>query len=134
MSLWPILGRIKEIPGCSVFVIGVYSGVSKPANVQEYLQEFIVDMKAVSQSGIVYNGVHFRVPLPDAFICDAPARAFLKCSKGHTGYYGCERCNQKGQYINRKVVYPEISAELRTDEQFGRQGYQQHQLLASPPK
>lgn len=85
MSLWPILGMIKEIPECSVFVIGVYSGASKPANVQEYLQEFIVDMKAVSQSGIVYNGVHFRVPLPDAFICDAPARAFLKCSKGHTG-------------------------------------------------
>lgn len=132
LSLWPILGMIKEIPECSVFVIGVYSGVSKPANVQEYLQEFIVDMKAISQSGIVYNGVHFRVPLPDAFICDAPARAFLKCSKGHTGYYGCERCTQKGQYINGKVAYPEISAELRTDEQFGRQGYQQHQLSASP--
>lgn len=33
MSLWPILGSIKEIPECNVFVIGVYSGRSKPANV-----------------------------------------------------------------------------------------------------
>lgn len=115
-----------------MFVIGVYSGASKLKNVQEYLHEFIVDMNVISQSGIVYNGVHFRVPLPDAFICDAPACAFLKCSKGHTGYYGCEKCRQKGQYINGKVVYPEITAELRTDEQFGRQGYQQPQLSASP--
>lgn len=84
VSLWPILGKIKEIPGCSVFVIGMYSGTSKPASVQEYLQEFILDLKAVSQSGIVYNGLHFRVALPDAFICDAPARAFIKCTKGHT--------------------------------------------------
>jgi len=29
-------------------------------------------------------------------------------------------------------AYPDISAALRTDEQFGRQGYQQHQLSASP--
>lgn len=84
MSLWPILGRIKEIPECSVFVIRGYSGASKPKNVHEYLQEFIADMKAVSQRGIVYNGVHFRVVVPDVFICDAPACAFLKCSKGHT--------------------------------------------------
>ncbi|CAM4734218.1 unnamed protein product [Leuciscus chuanchicus] len=99
MSLWPIL---------------VYSGASKPANVQEYLQEFIVDMKAISHSGIVYNGVHFRVPLPNAFICDAPARAFLKCSKGRTGYYGCERCFQKGQYINGKarLTAPTVSLPL----------------------
>jgi len=58
------IATIKEIPqSSSVFVIGVYSGASKPINVQEYLQEFIVDMKAVSYSGIVYNGLHIRVAL-----------------------------------------------------------------------
>lgn len=80
----------------------------------------------------MYNGLHFRVVLPNAFVYDAPVRAFLKCTKGLTGYYGCERCTQKGQHINRKVVYPQISAELTTDEQFGRQGRQQYQLSASP--
>jgi hypothetical protein len=38
------------------------------------------------------------------FSCDAPARAFLKCIKGHTGNYACERCNAKGQNINRRIV------------------------------
>ena len=80
----------------------------------------------------MYHGVHFGVAVPDAFICDVPARAFFKCSKGHTGYCGCERGTQKGQHINGRVVFPEISAELRTDEQFGRQGYHHHQLSVSP--
>ena len=80
MYLCPILGRIKETPECRVFVIGVYSGASKLANTQEYLQEVIVDMEAVSQSGIVYNVVHFSVALP--FICDTHSRVLLKRSKG----------------------------------------------------
>lgn len=113
------MSMIKEIPECSVFVIWVYSGASKPTNMQEYLQEFIVDMKAISLSGIVYNGVHFRVALSIPFIFDALAHGFLKFSKGYTGSYGCERCTQKGQQQNGKVVYLEISA----DEQFGRQDY-----------
>lgn len=62
---------------------------------QVYSQEFIADMKAVSQSGIVYNCLHVRVALPIAFVCDAPACAFLKCTKGHTGCYWCERCTQQ---------------------------------------
>lgn len=36
VSLWPILGRIKEIPNSNVFVIGLYSGVAKPSHLQEY--------------------------------------------------------------------------------------------------
>lgn len=65
-----------------VFAIRIYSGASKPANLQVNSQEFIVDIEAISQSGIVYNSVHFRVALPDAFICYVPACTFLKCSKG----------------------------------------------------
>ena len=128
MSLWPILGRIKDIPECNVFIRRCIQ-TRKCARVFTRIH---CRYEAVSQSGIVYNGVHFRVASPIAFICDALARVFLKCSKGHMGYYRCERCTQKGQYMNGKVVYPEISAELRIDEQFGRQGYQQHQRSASP--
>lgn len=32
MSVWPILGKIKEVPNSNVFVIGLYSGVTKPTN------------------------------------------------------------------------------------------------------
>lgn len=108
VSLWPILGRIKESPNSNVFMIDLYSGVTKPAHLQECLNEFI-HVKAVEQEGIQYNGVHFRVAAPDAFICDAPARAFLKCVKGHTGYYACERCTQKCVHANGRMFYPESS-------------------------
>ncbi len=47
LSLWPILARIKEIPNSNVFMIGLYSGVTKPSQLQEYLNEFIQDFKAV---------------------------------------------------------------------------------------
>lgn len=131
MSVWPILGKIREIPNSNVFVIGLYAGVTKPTNVEEYLNEFIQDMKCVVQEGIQYNGVHFRVA-PDAFICDAPARAFLKCIKGHTGYYACERCTQKGKHVNRRMTFPEMAAEQRTDEGFRNVVYEEHQVRASP--
>lgn len=39
-----------------------------------------------------------------SFICDAPARAFLKCTKGHNAYYACERCTIKGRW-NGRVVF-----------------------------
>lgn len=32
-------------------------------------------------------------------ILDAPARAFLKCIKGHSGYFSCERCTEEGVYV-----------------------------------
>ena len=80
----------------------------------------------------MYNGVHFEVAVPDAFICDAPARAYLKCVKGHTGYYGCERCTVKGVHENRRVTFPELSAELRTDEKFRDQRYEELQVGVSP--
>ncbi|CAI5682040.1 unnamed protein product [Oreochromis niloticus] len=132
VSLWPILGGIKEIPNCDVFVIGLYSGTTKPSNVQEYLNDFVQDVRAIIQDGVQYNGVHFSVAAPDAFICDAPARAFLKCVKGHTGYYACERCTQKGMYVNRRLCFPEISAEQRTDETFRAMAYKEHQVGVSP--
>ncbi len=131
LSLWPILARIKEIPNSNVFMIGLYSGVTKPSQLQEYLNEFIQDFKAVIHEGIQHNGGH-RVTAPDAFICDAPARVFLKCVKGHTGYYACERCTQKGLYLNRRLCFPELTSEQRTDEKCRDMGYEGHQVGVSP--
>ncbi|XP_065645476.1 uncharacterized protein LOC136075954 [Hydra vulgaris] len=31
-----------------------------------------------------------------AFVCDAPARAFVKCIIGHSGYHSCDRCMAVG--------------------------------------
>lgn len=50
------------------------------------------------------DGRHFIVKFV-SFPCDAPARQLAKAMKGHCGYGACERCNQKGVYINRKGFY-----------------------------
>lgn len=95
-ELWPILAKIKELPRANVSVIGLFAGPTKPQSVHEYLKDFIEELKVLMRDGLEYNERHYNVALPDAFICDAPARAYLKCIKGHTGYSSCERCTEYG--------------------------------------
>jgi len=38
--------------------------------------------------------------------------------EGHSGYSSCTKCITEGSYINNKVCFPEINAELRTDKDF----------------
>ncbi|XP_016521655.1 uncharacterized protein LOC107834578 [Poecilia formosa] len=102
MELWPILAMIKEFPKSGVVIVGLYAGVTKPDCVTKYLKEFIEDLKSVTQEGLNYRGKHFNVALPDAFICDAPARAFFKCIKSHSGYSSCEHCTEHGIYMDKE--------------------------------
>ena len=131
-ELWPILAKIKEIPTSEVFIIGLYAGKSKPPSVEEYLKDFVQDLKLVTSEGLDYNGKHYNVALPDAFICDAPARAFLKGIKGHSGYSSCERCVVHGVYLNSKVVFPDLNEPLRTDLTFERRCDEEHHQSVSP--
>jgi hypothetical protein len=52
------------------------------------------------------------------FICDAPARAYVKNIKSHSGYHSCERCEQRGEYIDGKVTFLETQSSKITDELF----------------
>lgn len=49
-----------------------------------------------------------------SFVCDAPARAFIKGIKCHSGYSSCEKCTEHGIYAG-KVIFPSTDAPLRTD-------------------
>ena len=129
-SLWPILGIIKEFPGSEPCVIGVFSGKSKPQPVHEFLNDFVEEMSVLQDQGLEYDGRKFAVKL-DAFICDAPARSFVKCVKGHSGYNGCERCTQHGVW-NGKMTFPEVNAPERTDIQFDEMRDEEHHTGASP--
>lgn len=132
MQLWPILGQIVELPKANVFIIGVYAGPCKPESVNDFMHDFIEDLKVVTRVGVTFNGKHYNVPLPDAFICDTPARAFLKCVKGHGGYSSCERCTQYGIYLDGKVVFPDMDSSLRTDTQFDQMFDEEHHHSKSP--
>lgn len=42
--LWPILGRVVNIPGNNTFLIGMYHGNEKPMDANDYMSDFIDEM------------------------------------------------------------------------------------------
>ncbi|CAL8141491.1 unnamed protein product [Orchesella dallaii] len=96
-------------------MIGLYFGDKKPSNL-EFLQEFIADCKEMETNGLTVDDkiYYFRL---SKILADAPARSFLKAVKNHNSYYGCERCNQRGEWSGR-VVFNCNSSVLRTDSSF----------------
>lgn len=67
----------------------------------------------------------------NAIICDAPARAFICGIKGHTGYFGCGKCIQEGDYVDNRIVFPEINATLRSDLSFKCHNQPEHHITTS---
>jgi len=134
-QFWPILGKIfnrKHSPSCSaIFVIAIFCGSSKPASVEEYLHDFIAELSHLMEVGLTFHGKHYAVDIV-GFACDAPARAYIKCIKGHTGYFGCEKCEQHGERVDRVMTFPELNAPKRSDESFKNQSQKGHHKGTSP--
>lgn len=135
--LWPVLCSVKEF-GATVFPVALYCNYHKPECASEYLKDFIDEMKLLEQVGYSDNsGKMYTVKL-GAVVCDAPARAFVKCIKGHSGYDSCERCVQRGEWCgNRKgtggkPVLSDLSAPLRTDISFHSKQDKAHHAGTSP--
>ena len=54
--------------------------------------------------GLSYRGKEIKVELI-GITCDAPVRAFVKCTKNHKGYSSCERCKVYGEYYMGRVGF-----------------------------
>nr|XP_047125729.1 uncharacterized protein LOC124807648 [Hydra vulgaris] len=124
--IWPILGSFKEISD-NVFPIAIFCSSSKPNPLTAYLKDFIAELKFLEKSPFEDNNGRKYIIKLDAVICDVPARAFLKCIKSHTAYHSCERCIQKGEWYG-KIILPNLSAPLRTDEGFRMQADKKHHI------
>ena len=119
-QFWPLLCCVGRY---NPFVVALYYGVKKPNNISNYLEDFIEEYLQLCQLGLSYQGNRYDIRLR-CWICDAPARSLLKCIKGHTGYFACERCKAKGVYIEKKVTYPaRLVYESRTDNGFAAMAY-----------
>lgn len=116
-QFWPILGKIF-ISGFNIhpFIIALYCGDSKP-NLQGFFDQFVVEVNELLMNGFSFNGSKYVVEVL-AITCDAPARAFIKAIIGHNGMYGCERCVQKGESVQRRMVYKSVRSTPRTDTSF----------------
>lgn len=54
----------------------------------------------------------------EALICDTPAKAFVLCVKGHSGYSSCTKCTTEGEYVGNRICFPQIDAPIRSDNDF----------------
>lgn len=88
------------------------------------------DLSQLLQNGLTFRGRSLTV-LVSSFICDAPARAFVKQIKCHNGYSGCDKCHQVGEWRN-KMTYPETTVRLRSDEEFAAMVDEDHHTNPSP--
>ena len=60
-----------------------------------FLADFINEEKILKNDGLVVTSNKTITVSIKCFVCDAPARAFLKCVLNHIGYSSCERCEKK---------------------------------------
>lgn len=129
LSLWPILGVLKGV--CStIFAIAIFCGVEKPP-LDDFLNDFASEFEELCRDGISFRGRVFKLEV-HSLVCDAPARAYLKCIKGHTGYSGCERCEQVGKYLKGRLTFPETSARERTGRSVANMTDEAHHHRVTP--
>ncbi|XP_050525145.1 uncharacterized protein LOC126896421 [Daktulosphaira vitifoliae] len=118
-QLWPIFGYFSNIDFLkkSVFIIGAYYGTNKPKDCNEYLLDFVEELKHLYNEGIIFNNEKYTVKL-DALIADSPAKSFVLNCKGHTGKNSCVKCLVEGVWLNHRIHFSDLDAELRSHEHF----------------
>ena len=78
-TVWPVLGIICNFTPPKQFPITLTVGTTKPSNL-EFLNEAINDLNNLIINGININDEHFNIRILNIiYICDAPAKAFVKC-------------------------------------------------------
>ena len=128
VQFWPILAKCGQ---SEPFIVAIFSGVKKPSPIEDYLEDVLTEYAHLKQDGITFEGQTYSVTI-DSLICDAPARAFLKCIKGHTSYESCERCVTRGTRVERRIVFSGEECTSRTDDDFSKWEYKNHQQGVSP--
>lgn len=124
-QLYPILCNLflQKTP---VFVVGLYQGNEKPREANEFLQSFVNEAVSVVEEGFIFDGKKYYIKIK-AFICDVPAKCFIKYVKSHTGYYSCGKCSTMGTYINRRVCFPDVNnLSLRNDSDYRLKSHEEH--------
>jgi hypothetical protein len=121
--MWPVLCAVMLDP-VTIFPTALTCGASRPTDLG-FLEDTVRDLGHLMNDGITFMGRKIKVNLR-CFVCDAPARALVKNIKLYSGYFGCDRCEQKGVWLNRVTYQETADLILRTDEAFRNQTQFQH--------
>lgn len=130
-QFWPILMSIDILEISEPFIVGIYHGFKKPESIINFLDAFVKEYLFLRKNGIIINNKLVR-PILKKIICDAPAMAYVLSIKSHTGYFGCNKCTQKGKFFRGRMTFPELDATLRTDNSFALQSQQEHHKGSTP--
>lgn len=130
-NFWPISCRVTNTENSGPFIVSVYCGRGKPPSLEDYLKQFIEELQHLIANGLHHKGRHVAIKLK-AVICDAPARSFVKAVKGHNAHYGCERCTQRGTYVDHRMTFPGTDSPRRSDASFRAQENAEHHRGISP--
>jgi hypothetical protein len=114
LSVPPILGRLYSVQPCSKskegvfcserptpFIVGFCHGRDKPPNVHSFLQPMLNEFDRLCPD------IDDVIPLRSCtaslrcVIADSPMRSYLKGTTGHSGYWACDRCIQRGEIVKK---------------------------------
>ncbi|XP_050513604.1 uncharacterized protein LOC114344887 [Diabrotica virgifera virgifera] len=115
-NFWTILCLIKNF-NIPPFVVSIYCGSGKPNPLNIYLKNFIIDLKDLLDNGLTYESLTYSIQI-HSFVCDSPAKAYIKCIKSHGGYSSCDKCIEEGTYVNNRVILQNRKATKRNDTTF----------------
>ncbi|CAH0553200.1 unnamed protein product [Brassicogethes aeneus] len=126
-AFWPILCNVENVE--NVFAVAIFCGQSKP-DLEDFFQEFVEEMLKLmdglqTKAGIVKINIR-------SFICDAPAKSFIKNIKNHNGYFGCDKCCIRGEFYDNRIIFQTTNSAKRTDEDFLLKTNKEHHKGNSP--
>ena len=129
-SCWHILCAIVNLKPLLVFPVALTFGGTKPDNL-DFLKETICDLKDLIEKGLHVDDKIFIISIKN-IICDAPAKVMVKGIKSYTGFYGCDKCSQKGVHLGRMTYQETENIQLRTDKTFRNETNPDHHHKISP--
>lgn len=103
----------------------MYAGIKKPINVNNYLHDFNFEIKNLLETGIKIGDKSLRFKI-NAFVCDAPAGAFIRGIVGHNALNGCNKCDQIGTSIRKVVTFDNKTGNVISDDDFMQRKYPLH--------
>lgn len=95
------------------------------------MEQFIYEVNTLVEEGLVFGEKFFQIILR-CFVMDAPAKSFILGTKGHSGYFCCGRCTQKGEIVKHRLIFPtEFELTLRTNDSFRNRLQLEHHSKSS---
>ncbi|CAH1103751.1 unnamed protein product [Psylliodes chrysocephalus] len=129
-QFWPIIAwfansNFEWIFMTKTFVVGVYHGYTKPKSPNEFLNQFCQEIIELQENGFLFRNRTLHINISH-IVCDAPARAYITCTKSHTGYHGCSKCIQEGEFKLNRMTFPDPNSTPRTDDSFRTKSDEYH--------